>query len=106
MGTPAMTSRGFAASDFERVGDIVHRAVVIAKKLDKDAKEAQEKRGRKNPGSVAAFKEYVGEGVEFTDLTQLRSEVEEWVSLFWYHLFPKLTVCKVGTFSLPWEKHS
>jgi len=81
MGTPAMTSRGFAVSDFERVGDIVHRAVVIAKKLDKDAKEAQEKKGRKNPGSVAAFKEYVGEGVDFTDLTQLRSEVEEWVSL-------------------------
>lgn len=81
MGTPAMTSRGFAPADFERVGDIVHRAVVIAKKLDKDAKEAQEKKGRKNPGSVAAFKEYVGEGEDFTDLTQLRSEVEEWVRM-------------------------
>lgn len=80
MGTPAMTSRGFAPADFERVGDIVHRAVVIAKKLDKDAKESQEKKGRKNPASVAAFKEYIGEGTEFTDITQLRSEVEEWVS--------------------------
>jgi len=106
MGTPAMTSRGFGPGDFERVADIVHRAVVIAKKLDKDAKEAQEKKGRKNPASVAAFKEFVGEGTEFTDITQLRSEVEEWVSKLSWRCLKYLLIAslQVGTFSLPWEK--
>lgn len=90
MGTPAMTTRGFGPGDFERVGDVVHRAVGIAKRLDKEAREAQEKAGRKNPGSVAAFKDYVGEGEQITELQQLRHEVMSWV----------------GTFGLPWEKAS
>jgi glycine hydroxymethyltransferase len=81
MGTPAMTTRGFRAEDFERVGDIVHRAVVIAKKLDKEAQKAAEESGRKNPTSIAAFKEYVGDGHDQPVLAQLRSEVEEWVSI-------------------------
>lgn len=87
MGTPAMTTRGFGPSDFERVADVVHRAVGLAKRLDKQAREAQEKAGRKNPGSVAAFKEFVGEGEQITELQQLRHEVMSWV----------------GTFRLPWE---
>jgi glycine hydroxymethyltransferase len=90
MGTPAMTTRGFQPGDFKRVADIVHRAVSITQTLDKSAKEAAEKKGRKNPGSVAAFKEHLGEGEEATDLVQLRHEVEDWVS----------------TFSLPWDKDS
>ena len=89
MGTPAMTTRGFQVHDFERVGDIVHRAVGISKKLDKEAKEAQQAKGRKNPGSMAAFKEYVSEGHEFSDVMQLRQEVMEWV----------------GTFGFPGEKN-
>jgi len=88
MGTPAMTSRGFQAEDFRRVADIVHRAVGITQKLDKDAKAKAEQSGRKNAGSVAAFKEYVGEGEDITDIVSLRKEVEDWV----------------GTFSLPWVK--
>ena len=56
--------------------------------MDGVAKEAAEKAGRKNPGSVNAFKEYVGEGEEITEVVQLRKEVEDWV----------------GTFSLPWDK--
>ncbi|KAF2115293.1 serine hydroxymethyltransferase-domain-containing protein [Lophiotrema nucula] len=90
MGSPAMTTRGFQPEDFERVADVVHRAVTITQKLDKDAKTSAEKSGRKNPGSVAAFKEYLGEGEEVTDIVQLRREVEDWV----------------GTFSLPWSKSS
>ncbi len=88
MGTPAMTTRGFGAADFERVGNIVHRAVGIAKRLDKEAREAKTKEGRKNPGSVAAFREFVGEGQGVSDIMQLKREVVEWV----------------GTFGLPWEK--
>lgn len=88
MGTPAMTTRGFQEEDFRRVADVVHRAVGITQKLDKEAKAKAEQAGRKAPGSVAAFKEYVGEGEEITDIVSLRREVEDWV----------------GTFSLPWVK--
>lgn len=90
MGTPAMTTRGFQASDFKRVADIVHRAVNITKMLDTKAKEAADKSGRKNPGSLNAFKEYVKEGEEVVEIVELRREVEDWV----------------GTFPLPWDKTS
>ncbi|KAF1963394.1 SHMT-domain-containing protein [Byssothecium circinans] len=90
MGTPAMTTRGFTAEDFKRVADVVHRAVGITQKLDKDAKAKTQEAGRKAPGSVAAFKEYVGEGEDITEIVQLRQEVEDWV----------------GTFRLPWVKAS
>jgi glycine hydroxymethyltransferase len=88
MGTPAMTTRGFTPEDFKRVADVVHRAVGIAQKLDKDARAKATEAGRKVPGSVAAFKEYVGEGEDITEIVQLRKEVEDWV----------------GTFKLPWVK--
>lgn len=88
IGTPAMTTRGFVADDFVRVADIVNRAVTITQRLDKAAKEASEAKGRKNPGSVNAFLEYLGEGENEREIVQLRSEVEQWV----------------GTFSLPWEE--
>lgn len=88
MGTPAMTTRGFQPEDFKRVADIVHRAVTITQGLDKNAKEEAEAKGRKNPASVAAFREYVGEGQNVSEILELRREVEDWV----------------GTFSLPWDK--
>ncbi|KAF1816389.1 mitochondrial serine hydroxymethyltransferase [Eremomyces bilateralis CBS 781.70] len=88
MGTPAMTTRGFDADDFARVAEIVDRAVSITLKVDKSAKEAAEARNRKNPGSVAAFKEYLKEGEEIHEIVQLREEVKSWV----------------GTFALVWEK--
>ena len=88
MGTPAMTTRGFQAEDFVRVADVVNRAVTITQRLDKTAREAAEAKGRKAPGSVKAFLEYLGEGENEREIVQLRAEVEEWV----------------GTFSLPWEE--
>ncbi|EEH22445.1 hypothetical protein PABG_04656 [Paracoccidioides brasiliensis Pb03] len=87
IGTPAMTSRGFLPEDFVRVADIVDRAVTITQKLDKAAKANAEAKKRKNPGSVKAFLEYLGEGEGIPEILQLRQEVEEWV----------------GTFSLPWS---
>ncbi|KAF2147128.1 uncharacterized protein K452DRAFT_304016 [Aplosporella prunicola CBS 121167] len=89
MGTPAMTTRDFQPDDFRRVADIVHRAVTITQKLDKEAREAMETKGRKNPASLNAFREFLGEGENVTDIIQLRKEVEDWV----------------GTFSLPWQKN-
>ncbi|CAG8974710.1 hypothetical protein HYALB_00010102 [Hymenoscyphus albidus] len=87
MGTPAMTTRGFQPDDFVRVADVVNRAVTITQRLSKTAKEAAEAKGRKAPGSVKAFLEYLGDGQNETEIVQLRSEVEEWV----------------GTFALPWD---
>lgn len=88
MGSPAMTTRGFGPDDFKRVADIVHRAVVITQKIDPEMKAKADKAGRKNPGTVKAFQEMLGEGEDVVDIVQLRREVEDWV----------------GTFALPWEK--
>jgi glycine hydroxymethyltransferase len=82
MGTPAMTTRGFKPRDFRRVADIVDRAVSIARKVDKEAKQQAESTGRKNPGSLNAFREHLKEGEDFTDIVQLRQEVENWVNTF------------------------
>ncbi|MCJ1397874.1 glycine hydroxymethyltransferase shm1 [Xylographa trunciseda] len=88
MGSPAMTTRGFLPEDFTRVAEVVDRAVTISQKLDKTAREDAESKGRKNPGSVKAFLDYIGEGDDVPEILELRREVEEWV----------------GTFSLPWIK--
>ena len=88
MGTPAMTTRGFQPEDFRRVADIVHNAVGITQKIDKTAREQAESAGQKNPRSVNAFREFLGEGENFTEIIKLRKEVEDWV----------------GTFSLPWSR--
>ncbi|KAI9878292.1 MAG: glycine hydroxymethyltransferase shm1 [Pleopsidium flavum] len=87
MGSPAMTTRGFRPEDFTRVAEVVDRAVTITQRLDKTAKEESEAKGRKNPASVNAFLEFLGDGQEIREIVELRREVEEWV----------------GTFSLPWE---
>ena len=82
MGTPAMTTRGFSADDFRRVAEVVHRAVGVAQKLDERAREDAKAKGRKAPGSVKAFNEFVGEGEDVNEILELRSEVEEWVGTF------------------------
>ena len=88
MGSPAMTTRGFQPADFTRVAEILDHAVGITLKMDKAARSEAEAKGRKNPGSVRAFLEYLGEGEEQREILLLRREVEEWV----------------GTFAEPWIK--
>lgn len=88
MGSPAMTTRGLLPEDFVRVADVVDRAVTIAQNLDKKAKDESAAQGRKNPGSVKAFLDFIGDGNDFREIVELRREVEEWI----------------GTFSLPWIK--
>ncbi|KAL4980012.1 serine hydroxymethyltransferase-domain-containing protein [Aspergillus desertorum] len=78
LGTPAMTTRGFQPEDFRRVADIVDRAVTITQKLDKSAKESAASKGVKNPNTVKAFLEFVGNGEEIAEIVQLRQEVEDW----------------------------
>jgi glycine hydroxymethyltransferase len=88
MGTPAMTTRGFQPADFTRVADVVDHAVGIAVRLDRSARAHAEAQGRKNPGSVRAFLDFLGDGTEQRDILLLRREVEDWV----------------GTFAEPWQK--
>ena len=88
MGSPAMTSRGFSPEDFTRVAEVVDRAVTISQKVNRLAREDAETKGRKNPGSVKAFIDFLGDGDNVPEILELRREVEEWV----------------GTFSLPWIK--
>lgn len=89
MGSPAMTTRGLLPEDFVRIADVVDRAVTITLNLDKKAKEEAEAQKRKNPGSVKAFLQFLGDGSDVKDILELRREVEEWI----------------GTFSLPWVNH-
>jgi len=82
MGSPAMTTRGFGTDDFTRVAEVVDRAVTISLRLAKLAKEKAEEEGRKNPGSVKAFTDFVGEGEDVPEILGLRKEVEDWVGTF------------------------
>lgn len=82
VGTPAMTTRGFQEPDFERVADIVDRAVTITLAVDKQARAAAQEQGVKNPGSVKAFLTHVGDGAAIAEIAALREEVATWVGEF------------------------
>lgn len=86
IGTPAMTTRGFGEEDFARVGDIIDRAVTIAMRIDKAARQAAAERGEKKPGLLRIFMAHLGNGDTDPEIVQLRSEVSDWV----------------GTYPLPW----
>ena len=90
MGTPAMTTRSFDEEAFQRVADIVDRAVTIAVRVDKAARKAAEEKGEtpKAAGRIKTFLEYLGDGSSIPEIVQLRSEVSDWVS----------------TYPLPWDK--
>ena len=90
MGTPAMTTRGLRPEDFERVADVVDRAVSIAIRLSKTVKKNIEEKtaaGDKPLKGLKAFMEHVGDGNTDTEILQLRSEVADWI----------------GTYPLPWH---
>ncbi|KKY23005.1 putative cytosolic [Phaeomoniella chlamydospora] len=82
MGTPAMTSRGFRTSDFERVADIVDNAVKITQRIAKAAKDDAENKKKRLPGSVKNFLDYLGEGDEEREILLLKKEVSDWVGTF------------------------
>ncbi|KAH8658040.1 serine hydroxymethyltransferase-domain-containing protein [Xylariales sp. PMI_506] len=82
LGTPAMTTRGFGAADFQRVADIVDRGVKIAIQVDKEARRDAQERVIKNPGAVRVFLEYLGDGSRVPEIQKLREEVADWVGNF------------------------
>ncbi|KAK6539599.1 glycine hydroxymethyltransferase shm1 [Orbilia ellipsospora] len=78
LGSPAMTTRGFNEGDFERVAEIVDRAVVIAK-------EVEESTGKTK---IKEFTEELGDGGKVDSLVKLREDVRSWVRDFpvpWTH---------------------
>ncbi|KAL7266260.1 Cytochrome B translational activator protein cbs2 [Rhizina undulata] len=72
LGSPAMTTRGLREGDFERIAEVVHRAVGIAGAFDKGVK------GRK----VKDFLEALGDGEGVKEVVELREEVRAWIGGF------------------------
>ena len=77
--SPALTTRGYQPGDFARVAEFGDRAVNVALTLDKAAREDAEAKGRKNPGRVNAWLDFLGRSEEQRDIVRLRGEVEQWV---------------------------
>jgi glycine hydroxymethyltransferase len=73
MGTPALTSRGFAENDFAKVAHFFDRAVKIALKL-KNTEQGKKLKG---------FRELCMQGPTVdSDLVELRREVSEFACSF------------------------
>mmetsp|Transcript_8009 Transcript_8009/g.15885 ORF Transcript_8009/g.15885 Transcript_8009/m.15885 type:complete len:476 (+) Transcript_8009:62-1489(+) len=68
IGTPALTTRGFVESDFEKVAEFLHRAVQIAAKI-------QEERGK-------ALKDFKAGLDNNADLEQLKEDVHAFANPF------------------------
>ncbi|KAJ2453780.1 glycine hydroxymethyltransferase shm1 [Coemansia sp. RSA 2336] len=69
IGTSALTSRGFKESDFEQVGDFLHRTVEIASELQQQA------------GSKL-LKDFMAVAVKSDKITALQKEVEAFATSF------------------------
>lgn len=73
IGTPAMTTRGFTAQDFEKVAEYIDKAVKITSKIKQEVAQKGEKT------KIADFRSHV-EGRP--EVEELKKEVTEWVSTF------------------------
>jgi len=71
VGTPALTSRGFEEADFEKVAEFIHKGVGIAKEINSSGV------GKKLADFKAALK-----AQEWSSITALRTEVEDFASQF------------------------
>lgn len=72
LGSPAMTTRGLDEIDFEKIAEVVDRAVAISKRFDDGV-----------PGKrVKDFTSELGDGSSVPELVKLKDEVREWVGKF------------------------
>ena len=79
LGTPALTSRGFGAKDFDRVAEFLHRGCQLAVKVQDEAMQDS------SNGKVLLrdFEKMLREDPSFSsELGQLRNEVEDFASGF------------------------
>ena len=82
LGSPAMTTRSFQATDFVQAADVVDRAISLTQRLARDAHEEAASMGHRNPGSFKAFRDILKEGEDVPEITNLRKEVEDWVGSY------------------------
>jgi len=75
LGTPALTSRGMKASDFEKVAEFLHRAFELGL-------EAQQVAAEKSEGKKVMMKDFVAALSEMDGIEILRKEVEDFSSSF------------------------
>jgi len=79
LGTPCMTSRGFAEEDFEKVVDLFDRAVNLAAEMKKESKTKK----------LADFKNWVAENAAKDErIVSLKKEVNEFTSGFEFVPWP------------------
>jgi len=71
IGTPALTTRGMGAADFETVGNFLHRAVQLTSSVNKQGS---------NASSLKTFRESVARGTP--EMSALRKEVATFASKF------------------------
>lgn len=69
LGTPALTSRGLDADDFEKVAELLHRAFKLGL-------EAQQVAIEKNQGKKVMMKDFIAVLSEMDSIDSLREEVE------------------------------
>lgn len=90
LGTLAMTTRGLLPADFQRVAEIIHRALSITKYLATTINAQMTADSGKASSTVClgALQEAIRRGVCRSEILKLKREVEGWMD----------------TFSVPWEE--
>ena len=78
LGSAAMTTRGLKPSDFDRVADIVHRAVGITRSVMAEVTKS-ETVNITHPIAPKIFRDQLMNGSNRQAITQLRDEVESWM---------------------------
>ena len=78
LGSAAMITRGLKPSDFDRVADIVHRAVGITRSVMAEVTKS-ETVNITHPIAPKIFRDQLMNGSNRRAITQLREEVESWM---------------------------
>ena len=76
IGTPAVTSRNMTASEMEVIGDLIHRAIQIAREVE----ELSSQTGKASP--LKTFKSTLTLPDIDLKLAQLRASVEEFAATY------------------------
>ena len=72
LGTPAMTTRGFSKSDFNKVAHFIHQAIQIALTIGK----------KTDSKKIKDFKDLVDKGECANEIAELKAKVVEFAKLF------------------------
>lgn len=81
LGSTAMITRGLKPPDFDRVADIVHRAIEIARSVMAEATGSKTMKSTPAIG-LKRFQDQLMNGSNRQVITQLKNEVESWMQLY------------------------